>query len=169
MMEKQSKVQPNNVCMEAKRDVSDGGQAIYRSFKEVVSGARCIDKNDHFRTEQEIRIPDSLIIENNDWLNCRLIGEMKDLDLLAKCFSIFKTTGIGECSVIYIGGLSVLLRFENARVANAFLNEHKESWSHWFAWLNMWDPTMRATFRAVWINVYGVPPLLWSSQVGTSL
>ncbi|KAI3724608.1 hypothetical protein L2E82_36391 [Cichorium intybus] len=102
-----------------------------------------------------VKIPDSLVIDQCQWLNCCLIGELKDLDLLSKCFAIFHSTGIGDCSVKYLGGLNVLLRFENHRVASAFLVDHKESWSYWFAWLNKWD----SSYYGIWS-----PPFLTSDE-----
>ncbi|KAI3791071.1 hypothetical protein L2E82_04650 [Cichorium intybus] len=110
-------------------------------------------------------MPGSLNISPNIWLKNCLIGEIKYLELLAKCLSIFYSTGIGECSVKYIGGLNVILKFENARVTSAFLSEHKESWSHWFSWLKLWEDEVRETFRAVWIKIYGVPVNFWRNEV----
>ncbi|KAI3764299.1 hypothetical protein L2E82_14306 [Cichorium intybus] len=91
-----------------------------RSFRDVVSGRLKEDNQALSKVSSKcISIPSGLEIAYFDWLGSCLIGELKDVELLAKCFSIFHSTGIGECSVIYLGGLSVLLIFENHRVASA--------------------------------------------------
>ncbi|KAI3740390.1 hypothetical protein L2E82_30819 [Cichorium intybus] len=114
---------------------------LSRSFKDVVTGvlSKVVDNAKAVKEKMNINIPSGLDFSTFEWLGNCLIGELKDVDLLAKCFSIFHSNGIGECSVIYLGGLSVLLRFENSRVASAFLEEHRDNWSFWFEGLRKWS------------------------------
>lgn len=140
---------------------------LHCSFKDAVTGGTCkaVDNTRLVKEKMSISIPSGLNFNSFEWLGNCLIGVLKDVDLLAKCFSIFHSTGIGECSVIYLGGLSVLLRFENPRVASAFLEEHRENWSFWFEGLRKWSDGPRATFRAVWIKIFGVPVTMWNDVV----
>ncbi|KAI3739940.1 hypothetical protein L2E82_30354 [Cichorium intybus] len=90
--------QTRSGSMDVKGDFNVGNPTFRRSFKEVVSGANGGGNNDARMDSMEIRIPDSIIVDSQEWLNSCLIGELKDLDLLAKCFSILHSTGIGDCS-----------------------------------------------------------------------
>ncbi|KAI3723642.1 hypothetical protein L2E82_35396 [Cichorium intybus] len=127
------------------------------SFKDIITGSGPCKSSFDTAKVTSVVIPSVVNISSFDWIENCLIGELKDVDMLSKCFSVFNSTGIGNCWVKYLGGLNVLLRFENSRVADAFLSEHKESWSYWFAWLSKWNSCTRNSFRAVWIKVYGVP------------
>ncbi|KAL4581616.1 hypothetical protein LXL04_006139 [Taraxacum kok-saghyz] len=99
--------------------------------------------------------------ETLDWLDSCLVGEVKNIELLSKCMSIIHAYGLGECSIRYIGGLVVMLQFNNKMIADCFLQNQRLNWSAWFVWLKKWDEKFLVKNRVVWLKIVGVPVNCW--------
>ncbi|CAI9296331.1 unnamed protein product [Lactuca saligna] len=57
----------------------------------------------------------------------------------------------------YLGGLKMLLEFENTSEKVAFMNNGKEIWQPWFKEVNNWDVEGNFTERIASIIIQGVP------------
>ncbi|KAL4557346.1 hypothetical protein LXL04_035521 [Taraxacum kok-saghyz] len=110
-------------------------------------------------------IPGEVNIRKLKWLSCCLVGELKDIDLLAKCMAVIHAYGLGECTIRYLGGLAILLQFNNEAMTNCFLTNQKVNWAVWFDWLKAWDGSFIQEKRVVWLKIMGVPPTCWDSVV----
>ncbi|KAJ9555174.1 hypothetical protein OSB04_009788 [Centaurea solstitialis] len=93
-----------------------------------------------------------------------LMGEAKNLQVLENIMDLLKAEGIDDCSVQYTGGLSFIISFGLSLSADNFLLNHKSSWTHWFSWLRKYHKNPRSSKKAVWINLMGLPPHLWSES-----
>ncbi|KAF5814738.1 hypothetical protein HanRHA438_Chr03g0126391 [Helianthus annuus] len=72
--------------------------------------------------------------------------------------------GFGGASIQYLGGLSVLVSFDNEEMLSKLLIE-KESWSRWFSSFQPWLGQALPYERLAWVNIHGVPPHLVSRSV----
>ncbi|KAL4588509.1 hypothetical protein LXL04_001400 [Taraxacum kok-saghyz] len=127
------------------------------SFKEVLQG--------HQRQLHKER---DLKKDRND--GKKDVGRIAWLSSLATWNSAITTGwthayGLGECSIRYIGGLSVLLQFNSKAIADCFLRNQKVNWSVWFTWLRVWDSTLKQETRAVWLKIRGVPIDCWDTVI----
>lgn len=135
-----------------------------KSYADVVGGmsAKYAYKED---VREVIKIPDCVGPASHSWLDGCLVGEAKDLDMLESFFGIFKSSGLVDCSLKYLGGLNILLEFGRKNVADAFLRDHSEGWKKWFAWLCPWDVSRIQTQRIVWLKISGVPVHCWDQNI----
>ncbi|KAJ0550297.1 putative RNA recognition motif domain, nucleotide-binding alpha-beta plait domain superfamily [Helianthus annuus] len=67
-----------------------------------------------------------------------LIGRAKDVTMLRKLKVSCAEEGLGGFDIVYIGGLSVCLKFRNSEEASTFLLK-QEIWKNWFTNLDIWD------------------------------
>ncbi|KAL4571018.1 hypothetical protein LXL04_017768 [Taraxacum kok-saghyz] len=111
------------------------------SFKEVLQGEqeRGETSRDPGREkvvkQLTVNIPEDVVIREHAWLGNCLIGELKNIELLSKCFSVIQAYGLGDCSIRYIGGLKG------------------------------WDDTPEKGSRIIWLKIRGVPVRLWDPEV----
>ncbi|KAI3750934.1 hypothetical protein L2E82_21855 [Cichorium intybus] len=124
-------------AMDGKKERIGGFINVTRghSFRDVLAGSRVQPCDKENERNAMISIPDVVNLSAPPWLDYCLIGEIKDIELLSNFFSIFHESGIAECSLKYVGGLLVLIKFESKVTAKAFLDDQRDTWSNWFAWL----------------------------------
>ncbi|KAF5789685.1 putative RNA recognition motif domain, nucleotide-binding alpha-beta plait domain superfamily [Helianthus annuus] len=69
-----------------------------------------------------------------------------------------KLAGFEGASLQYLGGLSVLISFNNGYVTKRLLDE-REVWNCWFSSLSPWLGQSLPYESLAWVNILGVPPL----------
>ncbi|KAL8261805.1 hypothetical protein R6Q59_025854 [Mikania micrantha] len=75
----------------------------------------------------------------------------------------------GDTTIRYLGGLDVLVQFQNKEEAMSYLSKDV-LWSEWFANLYVWEGRTVPFERIAWVRIQGVPPNLWDpfifNQIG---
>ncbi|KAF5785486.1 hypothetical protein HanXRQr2_Chr10g0429231 [Helianthus annuus] len=94
----------------------------------------------------------------------RVVGRTLGLRELNSLKTSMSEAGIGGVSFQYLGGLYVLLTFDNEEMVSKLLSE-KDSWSRWFSMLQPWIGQALPFERVALVNVHGVPPHLVSRGV----
>ncbi|KAL4586340.1 hypothetical protein LXL04_010976 [Taraxacum kok-saghyz] len=89
-----------------------------------------------FITAKPLKIPHNLNLRSGAWLGNCLVGELKDLELLAKCMSMIHRYGLGNAQSNMSADFA------------SFWNSRTEQWS-----------------RVVWLRIYGVPLLGWDPSI----
>ncbi|KAL4583360.1 hypothetical protein LXL04_007931 [Taraxacum kok-saghyz] len=171
---KASTTQKEKYHLHTRRSSSNGGAIPSRagrapasglSFKEALLGDK--DGHDAAPVKETTGIHDIVLDQDTPasprWLKNCLVGEVKNIELLSKCMTIIHAYGLGECSIRYVGGLSVLLQFNNQVIADCFLRNQKVNWSAWFTWLKAWDDSFMNGSKATWLKISGVPVSCWDS------
>ncbi|KAJ0435072.1 putative RNA recognition motif domain, nucleotide-binding alpha-beta plait domain superfamily [Helianthus annuus] len=67
-----------------------------------------------------------------------LVGRCKDLTILRKLNCILAENRITGASLSYLGGLSMLIKFDNEEMCTNFLLDHA-LWEAWFSNLDVWN------------------------------
>ncbi|KAJ0603214.1 hypothetical protein HanIR_Chr03g0148061 [Helianthus annuus] len=86
-----------------------------------------------------------------DLIGNALVGRCKDLGILRKSLS-------------YLGGLSMLLKFESEDSCSKFLLDN-QIWCSWFSSLDLWNGQSLPFERLAWIRINGVPMHLADNDV----
>ncbi|KAJ0765939.1 hypothetical protein HanPI659440_Chr08g0309531 [Helianthus annuus] len=102
-----------------------------------------------------------LIIPNNvsvfkDLEGKAVVGRMVSLDMLVSLKKLLAVSGTTYSSIHYIGGLSILLNFDNDTTAGNFVCNH-DLWKDWFSQLDVWQGQSLPYERIAWLKVFGVP------------
>ncbi|KAJ0594275.1 putative RNA recognition motif domain, nucleotide-binding alpha-beta plait domain superfamily [Helianthus annuus] len=97
-----------------------------------------------------------------------LIGRTIDLSILTKMDRNLSEVGFGGMEIHYVGGLSLMLKFENEKEASDFLL-NQEVWQRWFSVLDMWEGQTLPFERVAWLNIFGVPLHLADNVVFNSI
>ncbi|KAJ0669111.1 hypothetical protein HanPI659440_Chr17g0697311 [Helianthus annuus] len=131
----------------------NGGRSFADLFKDK---GKSIDQN---RSEvcsvKTINVPDD--VRAFHYLYGRaLVGRSVDLNSLTKMDRSLWEEGFNGVEIHYVGGLSLLLQFnEPGEATNFLLNQ--ELWKKWFSVLDMWEGQTLPYERVAWLNVAGVP------------
>ncbi|GKD35517.1 nucleotide-binding alpha-beta plait domain-containing protein [Tanacetum coccineum] len=101
-----------------------------RSYREAVTGSsstRNIQHDDKNSVEVSVQIKQ----EKFDWLNKCVIGEVKDIEILANLGSLFVAEGWDweEFELKYIGGLSIIIECPSSDAIKLIL-ENQSCWIH---------------------------------------
>jgi hypothetical protein len=71
---------------------------------------------------------------------------------------------VGDCHLKYVEGLQILISFSQPFAACEVLK--KESiWNKWLSKLEWWMGQSTPFERIVWLDIIGVPPMLWDRKV----
>ncbi|KAL4583525.1 hypothetical protein LXL04_008101 [Taraxacum kok-saghyz] len=98
-------------------------------------------------------------------LSRSLVGEVRCLEVL-KNFQEFTTVeGLNDVKVRYFGGLAVLIEFRTNLAAKNYLFLARCTWSKWFRKLDCWTPEAQPMKRLASLNIVGVPPQAWLTNV----
>ncbi|KAF5803643.1 hypothetical protein HanXRQr2_Chr06g0273841 [Helianthus annuus] len=84
-----------------------------------------------------------------------LIGRASDVTVLRKLKEACVEEGLGGFGIVYIGGLSVCLKFQNSEEASSMLLRH-DTWKKWFTNLDIWEGQVLLFERIAWIKIHGV-------------
>ncbi|KAI3716610.1 hypothetical protein L1987_67600 [Smallanthus sonchifolius] len=68
-------------------------------------------------------------------------------------------------NVRYVGGLKVMMTFEDPVMADEFRRSQFDLWSRWFSRLYAWEGDPGEFERLAWIVVKGIPACLWDRHV----
>ncbi|KAJ0548640.1 hypothetical protein HanOQP8_Chr08g0301321 [Helianthus annuus] len=99
-----------------------------------------------------------------DLIGRALVGRCKDLSILRNLNSILADTGIAGVSLSYLGGLSLLLKFEDDDSYVKFMLDH-QTWKDWFFSLDPWNCQSLPFERLAWVKIQGVPMHLADNDV----
>ncbi|KAI3754362.1 hypothetical protein L1987_54144 [Smallanthus sonchifolius] len=99
------------------------------------------------------------------WHRKSLIGEvfyLVHMDRLREELVDEKMLG---ANVQYVGGLKVMMTFEDPVMADEFRRSQFDLWSRWFSRLYAWEGDPGEFERLAWIVVKGIPACLWDRHV----
>ncbi|KAL4564725.1 hypothetical protein LXL04_028794 [Taraxacum kok-saghyz] len=136
------------------------------SYKEVI----CKNKSDEpFKKEVEedpypivnIFTPE----ESREHLKRFLVGEAKCFDSMHNIHSLVEAEGLSNLEISYLGGMSIMFEFKEVESATEFLAKAKPVWSCSFSKLEWWSPEFTVNQWLASINILGIPPSGWKSEV----
>ncbi|KAI3806590.1 hypothetical protein L1987_22499 [Smallanthus sonchifolius] len=93
-----------------------------------------------------------------------LVARMTDLEALKSIFLIMDDLSPGSCKVQYIGGLSVLVSFEDNNVATVVCKAAREMGGR-FSSVDLWEGQVFCYERLAWLKLMGIPLHLISGEV----
>ncbi|KAM0054849.1 hypothetical protein Hdeb2414_s0006g00199421 [Helianthus debilis subsp. tardiflorus] len=85
-----------------------------------------------------------------------LVGRIVDLETLVDFDRLLRIAGTEVNKIQYLGGLSLLISFNDKEAAREFLDA-KVVWGPWFSNLELWNGQSLSYERVVWLKVAGVP------------
>ncbi|MDV2887823.1 DUF4283 domain-containing protein, partial [Alkalihalophilus pseudofirmus] len=77
---------------------------------------------------------------------------------------LVKADGCPDIGVRFLGGLFVLLEFNDEAGANDFILNSKDIWENWFTSLVKWQKDFTVKERLASILIHGVPPHAWTED-----
>ncbi|KAF5769705.1 hypothetical protein HanXRQr2_Chr14g0651361 [Helianthus annuus] len=132
--------------------------------KKGVSFLDILTNKSHSEGDEYVVVLDPSIFSLSSITGKAVVGRILGFNELRFLNSSLKSVGFGDASIQYVGGLTVLISFENGVDANRFL-EAKDIWKQLFSSLSPWIGQSLPFERIAWINILGVPPHLMSSKV----
>ncbi|KAL9993720.1 putative RNA recognition motif domain, nucleotide-binding alpha-beta plait domain superfamily [Helianthus debilis subsp. tardiflorus] len=99
-----------------------------------------------------------------DLIGKAVVGRALSLDVMVSLRRLMTNSGIGFHSIHYIGGLTVLLNFDNINAAGEFACSH-EVRTDWFGQLDVRQGQSLPYDRIAWLKVMGVPINLVTEEV----
>lgn len=130
------------------------------SYKEVLSGSSL--SNNHIQgSSKTVMLAPSESLAEKSWLKSSLVGEVKTFTNAGNLQVILKELGVPDVQVRYLGGVSMMMTFDNSELANEFLLNRLEDWKKIFTYLVVWDGTYNQEERFLWLIIKGVPVSLW--------
>ncbi|MFS7916841.1 hypothetical protein Hanom_Chr03g00182111 [Helianthus anomalus] len=148
-----------NLCLEGSSKI--GGRNSIRngvSFLDILTNRTRVEDDD------DVLKLDPAIFSLSSLSGRAVVGRSLGLYELRTLKSSLRLAGFVDASVQYLGGLSVLISFENGDLAESFLRD-RGIWSRWFSSLSRWLGQPLPYERLAWVNILGVPPHLVSSSV----
>ncbi|KAK9065294.1 hypothetical protein SSX86_016677 [Deinandra increscens subsp. villosa] len=106
---------------------------------------------------KSFQIPDEADVYPSSFFGRTLIGEALDgANLCSVKFLRHEGTG-GDFDVVYVGGLHVLLVFNQKSEAKNFLDENSPAWGNYFRSLDLWEGQTFPRRRIVGLRILGSP------------
>ncbi|KAM0062150.1 putative RNA recognition motif domain, nucleotide-binding alpha-beta plait domain superfamily [Helianthus debilis subsp. tardiflorus] len=143
----------NVVINNPKSSSSSGG----RSFRDTLLG------KDGAEPTEEVRLEDDFIGVAR-WNGLGLLGDLKDLQSLTSLKEWLGSVRLDKVGIRYVGGLSVILVFEDKVSMMDFLST-KEVWESIFVTLVLWGGQKLRCERIAWLRILGIPLLLFENMV----
>ncbi|KAJ0738095.1 hypothetical protein HanLR1_Chr06g0214251 [Helianthus annuus] len=128
-----------------------------RSFRDTLVGKDICDPM------EEVVLDDGFD-GNAIWKGLGLLGSTRDLNTLTSLKEWLFSVRLGNVHIRYVGGLSVVLVFEDNVSMLEFLNT-KEVWNPVFSSLVIWDGQRSNLERLAWIKIFGLPLFLFDKYV----
>ncbi|KAJ0880670.1 putative RNA recognition motif domain, nucleotide-binding alpha-beta plait domain superfamily [Helianthus annuus] len=119
--------------------------------------------NPNVETSKTIEITDETLAFK-DLIGCALVGRCKDLMTLRKLNEKFAEKRILGISLSYMGGLYMLVKFEDDVSCINFMMD-QDCWKEWFSILDPWNNQSLPFERLAWVKVLGVPMHLADNDV----
>ncbi|KAM0026750.1 hypothetical protein Hdeb2414_s0020g00561771 [Helianthus debilis subsp. tardiflorus] len=107
---------------------------------------------------------DDEFIGNVFWNGLGLFGTTKDLQALTSLKDWLRSVRLPHVRIRYVGGLSVILVFEDKEGMLDFLST-KEVWNLVFSTLVLWEGQMLPCDRIAWLKIFGLPLCMFDSSV----
>ncbi|PWA87808.1 hypothetical protein CTI12_AA126710 [Artemisia annua] len=98
-------------------------------------------------------------------LSRSLIGEVKKLCYLPKLPGLCEEVGINKVEVKWLGGLEVMIAFENKETTGNIMNNVNHEIRRWLHKLRRWNSSYSPSGRMTWLNIIGVPISCWAESV----
>ncbi|KAJ0713704.1 putative RNA recognition motif domain, nucleotide-binding alpha-beta plait domain superfamily [Helianthus annuus] len=132
--------------------------------KKGVSFLDILTNKSHSDGVEDVVVIDPVISSFSSVKEKAVVGRTLGFKELRFLNSSLTSAGFVNAAIQYVGGLSVLISFDNGVDAYRLL-EAKDIWKQWFSSLSPWIGQSLPFERITWISVLGVPPHLMSSLV----
>ncbi|KAJ0568193.1 putative RNA recognition motif domain, nucleotide-binding alpha-beta plait domain superfamily [Helianthus annuus] len=129
-----------------------------RSFSDMLTGIeriRTVTVGDHVRAFSGLH-------------GKAVVARLIDLEALKSIYLILNDICPGKGKVQYLGGLSVLISFEDEKLVTSFMNDAREMLGR-FSSLELWEGQTFGFERLAWIKMVGIPLHLIHSDVIDSI
>ncbi|KAJ0832833.1 hypothetical protein HanPSC8_Chr15g0683221 [Helianthus annuus] len=107
---------------------------------------------------------DSRTTAFEDLYGLAVVGRTADLETLVDFDKLLKIASYPYTKIQYLGGLSILISFDDKGSAERFLDS-KDIWGPWFSKLDAWEGQCLPLERVVWLKLLGIPLHLLDSDV----
>ncbi|MFS8034640.1 hypothetical protein Hanom_Chr17g01583491 [Helianthus anomalus] len=91
-----------------------------------------------------------------EFYDSSIVAKVNSFDILSTLNCLLKDNWKGKYNIKYVGGLFVLVVFENRVQRDEFLG-NKELWKNWFSWAEFWSGQALVVDRIVWLKITGLP------------
>ncbi|KAJ0691375.1 hypothetical protein HanOQP8_Chr11g0428241 [Helianthus annuus] len=133
-----------------------------RSFVDILLN-KSVPSSDHDMVEV-----DPSVFSLSEKFGRALVCRTVNFSVLRKINVLLKEAGFKDIVIQYFGGLTVLLSFKEELAAKSFV-EDSSVWVRWFASIDPWVGQSPPFERLAWINIFGIPPHLFSPSVFNSI
>ncbi|KAI3745347.1 hypothetical protein L1987_58458 [Smallanthus sonchifolius] len=144
----------------AQWESSAGTRGMRGSFKDALVGKTTVRLSDI-----TVDLPPLVTKAKSVWSRRSLVGEVMDLEKLNSIKALLVRDSMRGAEVRYIGGLKLLLTFENLELADEFRRMKFDVWSQWFSRVYVWEGDPGVFERLAWIEIKGIPACLWDNHV----
>nr|KAJ0193392.1 hypothetical protein LSAT_V11C800414340 [Lactuca sativa] len=93
-----------------------------------------------------------------------LMGEVENFQALMNVKAFQEVEGCPSIQLRYLGGLKILLEFENIIEKEKFLNDGREIWQPWFKTVTAWEEERNFNERIASLIIQGVPQHAWCEE-----
>lgn len=131
------------------------------SFKDILKGQSAQSTDRH--QVEEIALDDSYLGISRVFKRA-LVARCSNLNILNSIYSILGESDRHVSFLQYLGGLNMLLVFNDEHEAGFFLR-NKSIWEGWFSSLEMWIGQSIPFERVAWVGLFGIPLHLASAEV----
>ncbi|KAJ0814996.1 putative RNA recognition motif domain, nucleotide-binding alpha-beta plait domain superfamily [Helianthus annuus] len=97
-----------------------------------------------------------------------VVGRTVDLETLVDFDRLMRIAGTRFSKIHYLGGLSLMISFEEAADASSFL-EANSIWGPWFSKLVLWEGQSLSSESVAWLKIIGMPLHLICPEVLKSI
>ncbi|MFS7939326.1 putative RNA recognition motif domain, nucleotide-binding alpha-beta plait domain superfamily [Helianthus anomalus] len=149
------KPETRNVRVDESRPRNGGGM----SYADTVRGKKVIGEEDNtlkFTNESEAF---------KEWCNKAIICEFNSIKHLKRADVCAMELRLEKGVIRYLGGLKVLITFNEAKDMESFMKYKEELMKEWFQKVEIWRGQLYSYQRVAWIMIRGVPIWLWSKEV----
>ncbi|KAJ0804414.1 hypothetical protein HanPI659440_Chr02g0037791 [Helianthus annuus] len=131
------------------------------SFKDMLKKGGNSEEAEVRRKEVEVHSETAAFF---DLQGRALVGRAFDISSLTKLRTALLEAGVSELKIHYLGGLSILISFDDDITAADFLLE-VNLWNKWFTSLDMWTGQSMQYERVAWLKFHGLPLHLAENKV----
>ncbi|KAM0061175.1 hypothetical protein Hdeb2414_s0004g00132891 [Helianthus debilis subsp. tardiflorus] len=150
-------------CSYQKPAATFNGVSKGRSFVDIL-----MNKSSLSMEVEDVVEADPSTFSLSDKFGRALVGRSINFSMLRSINVFIREAGFQDIVIQYLGGLTVLMSFTEEMEAKSFA-EDSGVWSRWFSSIDPWVGQSLLFERLTWINIYGVPPLLFSQAVFNSI
>ncbi|KAJ0538429.1 putative RNA-binding domain superfamily [Helianthus annuus] len=136
------------------RSYSDvlGKEKVLGDIDKEVRGNQAVDKMEF---ERSIVVPERTMAFREMFAKA-VVGRTVDLQTMVEFDRLLRIAGTVYSRIQYLGGLSILISFNDETSAKQFL-ESREIWGPWFTKFEAWGGQSLPLERVAWLRLHGVP------------